>query len=225
MRAPPAAGAVALACVLASCGGGAASTSAGSPASGLLAVPVAGAPQRGLSDAWVTLVEFADFQCRFCRAEAPVVDEVAAGYGADLRVVFRHLPLDAIHPDARRAAVAAECAHDQGRFWELHDLLLVSALDAGAIAEAARHVPGLDVAAWQACLDGTAAADRVEADVALAARLGIQGTPTFVVNGVEVVGAVPANELRAAIDRARDTAVSSGIPRAEYYDRAVLGNP
>ena len=76
---------------------------------------------------------------------------------------------------------------------------------------------------WQACISTPGPASRVAADVTLGTGLGIDATPTFVINGVEVVGAVPESNLRAVIDQARATAVASGIPRAEYYDRAVLG--
>ena len=82
---------------------------------------------------------------------------------------------------------------------------------------------GLDVSAWQACIATPEPANRIAEDVALATSLGIAATPTFVVNGLEIVDAVPESDLRAAIDHARDVAVASGIPRADYYDRAVLG--
>lgn len=208
----------ALALALLACGQ---SGGGGSPA--LLKVPVGDSPQRGPSDAWVTVVEFADFECSYCRSEEPVLAGLLATYGADVRLVFKHFPLSAIHPHAQAAAVAAKCAGDQGRFWELHDLLFTTALDDATLLADAQQVAGLDVTAWQACLATPAAAARVAADVTLALGLGIAGTPTFVINGQEVVGAVPESNLRLVIDRARDTAVASGIPRAEYYDKAVLG--
>lgn len=195
----------------------------------LLRVPVDGSPQRGPADAWVTLVEFADFQCPYCRDEEPIVADLATAYGADLRLVFKYLPLS-FHDRARPAALAAACADEQGKFWEMHDLLFQGALDDASILADAGQIAGLDVAAWQACLAAAEAsasapaAAAVDADVDLAMNhLGIRGTPTFVVNGVEVVGAVPEQELRDAIDAARARAVASGIPRAEYYRRAVLG--
>jgi protein-disulfide isomerase len=189
----------------------------------LLKAPVGDSPQRGPSDAWVTVVEFADFECPYCRAEQPVLADLEAVYGGDLRLVFKHFPLTSLHPHAEAAAVAAKCAGDQGRFWELHDLLFTTALDDATILADAQEVPGLDVAAWQACRATSGAAARVAADAALGTSLGINGTPTFVINGVEVVGAVPESNLRLVIDRARDAALASGIPRAEYYDKAVLG--
>jgi protein-disulfide isomerase len=169
------------------------------------------------------MVEFADFQCSYCRREEPVVAHLGTVYGADLRLVFKHLPLTPIHDHAEHAAIAAECAGEQGKFWELHDLLLTTELDDATLLDDARAIPGLDVTAWQACLTSSEAAAVVDADLALAATVGIPGTPTFVVNGVLVVGAVPEDELRAAIGQARARAIASGIPRADYYDKAVMG--
>jgi protein-disulfide isomerase len=194
-----------------------------STAGSRLKVPIGDSPHRGPTDAWVTVVEFSDFECPFCRSEQPVLTNIEVTYGADVRLVFKHFPLPSIHPHAEAAAVAAECAREQGKFWEMHDLLFTSALDDATLLDDAEQVPGLDVAAWQACLNAPEAADRVAADLALGTSLGIEATPTFVVNGVPVVGAVSESELRAVIDRARAEAVASGIPRAEYYDRVVLG--
>jgi protein-disulfide isomerase len=188
-----------------------------------LKVPVADLPQRGPSDAWVTVVEFADFQCPFCRSEEAALADIEAIYGRDLRLVFKNFPLTSIHPHAQAAAVAACCAGDQGKFWEMHDLLFSAALDDAALVAAAQQVPGLVLDAWQACVVTPDPVNRVAADVALATELGIGGTPTFVVNGVEVVGAVPESDLHATIDHARDVALASGIPRSDYYDKAVLG--
>jgi protein-disulfide isomerase len=188
-----------------------------------LKVPVGDSPQRGPTDAWVTLVEFADFECPFCRSEQPVLADIESIYGTDLRVVFKYFPLTNVHPDAQAAALAAECAGEQGGFWEMHDLLFTSGLDDASLLHDAEQVPSLDVAAWQACIAAPEAANRVAADVALGTSLGIDGTPTFVVNGVVVAGAVSESDLRNVIDSARSEAVASEIPRAEYYDKAVLG--
>jgi protein-disulfide isomerase len=217
MSIPGSAAASLVVVALVACGG-----SSGSSQS-TVRVPVGDSPQRGPSDAWVTVVEFSDFECPFCRAEQPALTDVEAIYGGDLRVVFKYFPLTNIHPHAEAAAVAAECAGEQGKFWEMHDLLFTTTLDDASLLADAEQAPGLDVATWQACMTRPGAANRVAADVALGTSLGIDATPTFVVNGVPVVGAVPEADLRAAIDRARAEAVASGIPRAECYDKAVLG--
>jgi protein-disulfide isomerase len=189
-------------------------------------VPVAGSPQRGPGDAWVTVVEFGDFQCPGCRSAEPMVQRLEAASGADLRVVWKNFPLS-FHPFGQRAAVASVCADAQGKFWEMHDRLLTVYLSDESIAADAQSVTGLDVAAWTACyaeaITGQgAAASAVANDLALARDLAVPGTPTYVVNGHLLFGA-SEDMLRAAIDQARAVAIASGIPRAEYYDRAVLG--
>lgn len=188
-----------------------------------LRAPVGDSPQRGPGDAWVTIVEFADFECPYCRIEEPVLTAVAAAYPDDVRVVFKHFPLPpSIHPHARHAAIAAECAHLQNRFWELHDLLLTTTLDDAMLqADAARA--GLDTAAWETCFDTAATSARVDADLALGTSLGIRGTPSLVVNGALIEGAADEPTLRRAVEDARSAAIQSGIPRARYYDAAILG--
>jgi protein-disulfide isomerase len=189
-------------------------------------VEVAGRPQRGPADAWVTVVEFADFECPFCQAVEPTLAALSAEYGDDLRLVFRHLPL-VQHPHAEHAAIATECAFAQGEalFWALHDRLLAGgALDDASLAAQAADA-GVDAPAWGACFTGPApsASAALDADVAAALAAGVAGTPTFFVNGLALVGNQPIDRFRSAIDRARSEARASGLPRAEYYDRAVLG--
>jgi protein-disulfide isomerase len=223
VRAPLRAAAALLAAALGACGG----EGAGGPvAPGPLRIAVGDAPQRGPSDAWVTVVEFSDFQCPFCGAAAPVVADLLAERPDDVRLLYRHLPLSQ-HPRAVPAAVAAECARVQGPapdgfFWALHDRMFANqdALLDLHLAAYAGQIAGLDAEAWSACLATAPPLDRVSADRALAVALGIPGTPSFVVNGTLVPG---VGGLRAAVDAAQAAAVASGIPRAEYYDRAVLG--
>jgi len=86
-------------------------------------LPVLDSPVRGPGDAWVTVVEFGDFECPYCGEEEPVVEELLAEGGSQVRLVWKNFPLAAIHPHAEDAAVAAECALDQGKFWEMHDAI------------------------------------------------------------------------------------------------------
>jgi protein-disulfide isomerase len=157
-----------------------------------------------------------------------------------VRLVYRQFPLTLfdprVHPAALPAAEASECARLQpragaadGHFWEVHDALLARHAELVAAAanpgpllrEVALGVGGLDVAAWDDCMAGDATLARIQADFD-EGRLafGVQGTPTFIVNGTLVLG---AGGLGAAVEAARAWAVQSGIPRTEYYDRAVLG--
>lgn len=193
-------------------------------ASGLTfcAVEVGDSPVRGRGDALVTMVEFADYQCPYCRQAAATVAEVELDHGDDLRLVFKHLPIDR-HDRAMPAAVAAECAHAQGRFWEMHDLLNDEAhaeLDELALVDAATRA-GLDVDAWRECRLAGDAQARVEADRQLADDIGIPATPTFLVNGLPLVGSQSYEEYVDAIDSALADALASGLERDAYYDSLV----
>lgn len=192
-------------------------------------VAIGDAPMRGPVDAWVTVVEFADFQCPYCGLAEPRVTELLAMYPDDVRLVYKHFPLPQ-HANARPAANAAECARAQGvapdgYFWEMHDLLFAhgSALDAASLATYAGQVAGLDTTAWQTCFDALAYDGRVQADLDQGRTLGVNGTPTFVINGKPIVGAASVETLAAAVESARAAAIASGIPAADYYDRAILG--
>jgi protein-disulfide isomerase len=191
----------------------------------VIKVPIGTSPARGPADAWVTLVEFGDFECPFCGEEEPVVEALLAMYPADLRLVWKNFPLTSIHPYAQGAAVAAECADEQSLFWPMHDLLYAnqSALTATDLANYAGEVPGLDVTTWQACLTTPAPAQVIANDEALGGTVGVNGTPTFFVNGEIVVGAVPQATLQGVIETKRAEAEASGVPRAQYYDTVILG--
>ncbi len=157
-----------------------------------VAVSVDGAPVRGAADARVTVVEFSDFHCPFCRRVQTTLKELLARYPGQVRLVFRDLPIDALHPRARRAAEAARCAHDQGRFWEYHDLLFEHAPRA-APEDLRRYAEqaALDVPAFERCLSAGGHREAVQRDIDEAARLGIEGTPAFFINGRHLQGAQP----------------------------------
>jgi protein-disulfide isomerase len=211
--------AAAIAC-LAACGG---SSSPSTPAT-QVPVPVAGAPTRGPADAWVTVVEYGDFQCSFCVRDEPVVEGLVASYPADLRLVFKQFPLPAsIHPRARAAALAAVCAGAQGRFWAVHDLLFAQADGLGdAAMEQYATTAGLELTAWRACLTSTEAGAAVDADVAEGIGFGVRGTPSYFVNGrfYEGAGLLDAQVIEAA----RAQAIASGVARDRYYQQVVLGH-
>jgi len=218
--------ALALAPLLAACG--ASGSNANPGGSNVLGVPIGTSPVNGPADAWVTIVEFSDFQCPYCGAVQPTLAAVLPGYGAEVRLVFKHLPLS-FHAFARTTAVAAECAGAQLRFWEFHDLVFAGqgalfnsgAYETGLAAIAVRA--GVDVTAWQACRADPAIAAQVDADVSLATHFGISGTPSFVVNGSLLVGNRPAADFRRVIDAALVSAKASGVQAAQYYDKVILG--
>jgi protein-disulfide isomerase len=157
-------------------------------------------PAKGPAAAPVTLVVFSDFQCPFCARAEPAVADIEKSYGRDVRIVWKNFPLTSIHPYAMPAALAAEAAREQGKFWEMHDKLF-SAQPALAQApyESYAKELGLDVAKFKAAMASDAVKARVQEDVQVATRLGVNGTPTFVVNGEPVVGGGPA--LRSTVER------------------------
>jgi protein-disulfide isomerase len=159
-------------------------------------------PSLGPAGAPVTIVEFSDYQCPFCKKAEPTVHEVAKRYPEQVRIVYRHFPLDNIHPEARPAAEAAACAEDQGKFWEFHALVFESSPKLGkdalrGLAERAK----LDVAAFDACVAERRHRARVDADVEAGREAGVSGTPAFYVNGIPLSGARSVDEFVKLIDR------------------------
>jgi Na+/H+ antiporter NhaA len=158
---------------------------------------------RGPEEAPVTLVEYGDFECPFCGRAEPVVRELLRELG-DLRYVWRHLPLNDVHPRAQLAAEAAEAAADQGGFWEMHDLLFEhqDALRPSDLTGYAERL-GLDAARFAADLDKHVGAARVAEDVDTADLSGVSGTPTFFVNGRRHSGSYDIETLTKAVRTAR----------------------
>lgn len=159
-------------------------------------------PILGPMDAPITIVEFADFQCPYCvRYFEQTYPQIVAQYGDQVRFVFKNFPLNSIHPDADPAAQAAECAREQGMFWEFHDLLFGGTQGLGQAAyEAYAQELGLDVAALNACLEEGRYAEAVNQDLALGQQLGVSSTPTFFINGIALVGAYPFDTFASIID-------------------------
>jgi protein-disulfide isomerase len=181
------------------------------------AIPLDDAPLRGLDDAPVKVVEFADFECPFCRSVEPTLVALLDERPDTVALVFKHAP-SGYHAQALPAALAAVCAGEQGLFWEMHDELLAptASLDDAALAAHAESV-GVDVDGWRNCLDSDAAYATVEGDLALAVAAGVTGTPTFFVNGRALVGAASLETFRDLVDDAADAAVESGLAPDEYY--------
>ena len=154
---------------------------------------------RGAADAPVTLLEYGDFECPYCGMAEPIVRELLGDFG-DVRYVWRHLPLNDVHPHAQLAAEAAEAAAAQGRFWEMHDLLLAQqgALRHADVLGYAEQL-GLDMTRFSRDLNEHVAAGRVASDVDSADLSGVSGTPTFFVNGRRHHGAYDIETLSAAV--------------------------
>lgn len=148
-------------------------------------IAIADSPIRGKADAPVTIVEFSDFQCPFCAQAQTILEAVLAKYPDQVRLVYKHYPLP-FHPAALPGAIASLAAQEQGKFWELHDVLFAEgqALDAAKMSEYAKRA-GLDVERLEKSIADERAAyeKRIEEDIRAAHTADVRGTPTFFVNG------------------------------------------
>jgi len=164
-----------------------------------LEVSVEGSPSLGPEDATVTIVEWSDFQCPYCRRSGPVLKELVAKYPEQVRVVYRHLPLP-MHARARHSAEASACAGEQGRFWDYHDVVFENpgALSDEDLSRYATELD-LDVARFEECYETGRYAAQVRADAEAAGAVGITGTPGFVVNGRVVRGYKSVEEFEKII--------------------------
>jgi protein-disulfide isomerase len=156
---------------------------------------------QGPADAPVTLVEYGDYECPYCGAASPIIKQVQARMGERLRFVFRNFPITTSHPHAERAAEAAEAAAAQGRFWEMHDLLYENQqhLEDPDLRGYAERL-GLDVERFDKELAEHAHADRVHKDFMSGVRSGVNGTPTFYVNGERHDDSYDLDTMLAALD-------------------------
>jgi protein-disulfide isomerase len=170
-------------------------------------------PTLGNKDAKVTIVEFSDFQCPFCKK---YFDDTQAQLKKDyidtgkIQFSYRHYPLSSIHPLAQKAGEASECANEQGKFWEYHDVLFQqqdswSPTDPSAAVDKFVELAGpvgLDTAQFKACLEEEKYKKNVTDDAAVGDSAQVDGTPTFFINGTRLVGALPYSEIKKAIDKA-----------------------
>lgn len=158
-------------------------------------------PSIGPEDAPITIIEFSDYQCPYCQTwYQQVFEQLLASYPNQIRFVYRDLPLSG-HPEAIPAAEAADCAGEQGAYWKYHDALFSGQYDLNRAAyEQYAADLGLDAKAFTTCLDSHRYQDEVQADARDAARVGINSTPTFVVNGRVLIGALPFANFQAVID-------------------------
>ena len=158
----------------------------------------------GREDAPVTLVEFGDYQCPYCGAAQPEVRKVIERFGDDLRFVFRHFPLTEVHPMAAIAAVTAEFAGAHGQFWKAHEALYAHQKRLGPelLFEIVQGL-GLEPAELKADIDANTYTAKVEEDFSGGVRSGVNGTPTFFINGTRHDGAYSFEALSRAIEAAR----------------------
>ncbi len=165
-----------------------------------LPVDLENARRRGPAEARVTVVEYSDFQCPYCKRMQPVMRELMAKYEGDLSWVFKDLPLKRIHPGAVYAAEAARCAGEQGKFWEYRDALFEVPRVTDEVHPEIVGSLELDQDSFDECTVSGRHRGAVEADSLEAQKLGIRGTPAFIINGILLSGARPMEEFTRVID-------------------------
>ncbi len=166
-------------------------------------VPIDDDPILGPEDAPITIIEFSDYECPYCRNwHDQVFKQLFEAYPDEIRLVYRDFPLFSIHPNAVPAAEAANCAYEQGSFWEFHDKLFGMELDLSdeAYQQYAQDL-NLDMDAFNECVETRRYRDEVQADYTFASELGVRSTPTFFINGIALVGAQPYEVFQQVIDK------------------------
>ena len=176
-------------------------------------VAVDGAPIKGPAKAPVTIVEFSDFHCPFCRRVLPTLAQLESQYGEKVKLVFRDFPIDNLHPGASQAHEAARCANEQGKFWAYHDKLFASPPKSSPeIFKGLAKEVGLDMPGFENCFDSGKYQAAIKKDIEEGNRVGVTGTPAFFINGRIVSGAQPLEAFSRIIDDelARVVAAQSG---------------
>jgi protein-disulfide isomerase len=171
----------------------------------VIAVSAEDAPFKGPPNAPITIVEFSDFQCSYCKRVLTVLNQVMEHYPDQVKLAFRDFPINNIHPHAQQAAEAAHCAGEQGKFWAYHDLLFEKQ-EAIPQTDHLDHakVLGLEVTSFQTCLDSRKYKEKVERNYADGVKAGVSGTPAFFINGRPLSGAQPLEAFKAVIDEELD---------------------
>lgn len=166
-----------------------------------LAPVLAQAQSTGPANAEVTLIEVSDFQCPYCQRHVATMDQIMKDYAGKVRRIWINFPLTSIHPYAQKAAEAAECAGEQGKFWEMHDKIFTnqSAITVDDLKGYAKDL-GLDTSKFSSCLDDGKSALKIQQQMAAVQAAGITGTPGTFVNGELVKGAYPFDTFKQIID-------------------------
>jgi len=164
-------------------------------------VSVQGAPVKGGEKAPVTIVEFSDFHCPFCKRVVPTLAQLESKYGEKIKLVFRDFPIESLHPSVSKAHEAARCADEQGKFWAYHDKLFAGPANSSPelLNRFAKEV-GLEAAAFETCLSSGKHQGVIKKDIEEGRRLGVTGTPAFFINGRLFTGAQPFEAFARVID-------------------------
>jgi protein-disulfide isomerase len=191
-----------------------------------LRVPIGDSYVKGSDEALVTIAIFSDFHCPFCSRVNPTLEAIEEEYGDQVRFVFKHNPLP-MHPNAPLASRAAMAAGEQGKFWEMHDLIFENQRrqERADMEDFAQQL-GLDMAAFRAFLDSDRGNDQIAADQALGRQVGARGTPHFFINGRRLRGAQPLESFTEIIEQELALArqmVADGTPASQVYEQLMEG--
>jgi len=164
-------------------------------------ITTAGRPSIGPADAPVTIAEFSDFECPFCRALFPTLQRIGQDYKDKVRIVYLQFPLISLHTRARKAAEASLCAYEQHKFWEFHDAMFSDQQNL-AVEDLKKKAAklSLDMKAFNSCLESGKYLNEIQNDVAEGVRVGVSGTPALFINGRLLVGAQPYAEIQKLIE-------------------------
>jgi protein-disulfide isomerase len=185
------------------------SSGQGSPAAAKVAatparldVPIGTAPIWGPVNAPVTIIEFSDYECPYCKKwDLEIWPQIQKAYPNQVRLVYKDFPLLQSHPNASPAASAARCANDQGKYWLFHDRIFASNSLGQPVFDSIATQLNLDIAQWKACISAKKYDADIMADYSYGQQLGITGTPTFFINGLPMVGAQPFSAFKQVIDQ------------------------
>lgn len=166
-----------------------------------VALTVDGAPSKGPAKAPVTIVEFSDFYCPFCRRALSTLAQLESKYGEKIKLVFRDFPIESLHPGASKAHEAARCANEQEKFWIYHDKLFAGPPESTPeVFKALAKEAGLDATAFEACLNNGKYQAAIKKDLEEGQLVGVTGTPAFFINGRMISGAQPLDAFVRVID-------------------------
>jgi protein-disulfide isomerase len=163
-------------------------------------VSLEGARAHGPAAAPVTLVEFSDYHCPFCKRVEDTIAQVLSHYGDKVKLVFKDFPIDELHPQARKAHEAARCAGEQGKFWEYHKRLFEGPAQIGEDLKTTARSAGLDMAPFEKCVASGKSQSAVQKEIDEGHKLGVTGTPGFFINGRFLSGAQPLEAFVRVID-------------------------
>lgn len=172
------------------------------PANARLDIPVGTAPVWGPATAPITIIEFSDYECPYCKKwHAETWVQLQQAYPNQIRLVYKDFPLYQAHPNASPAAKAARCANDQDKYWQFHDRIFTATSLSSQYFEKIAQDLSLDLLKWKNCINSTKYDADITADYQYGAQLGISGTPTFFINGIRLVGAQPFAAFKQIIDK------------------------